>query len=81
MTSNDLHPDLYGWWRITETSQWANKSLDTLGPAMISITGHAAFNYPHFPLTAIAPNVRSVRRDIPLQITIFPGGGSLARAR
>jgi hypothetical protein len=41
MTSNDLHPDLYGWWRITEASQWANKSLDTLGPAMISITGHA----------------------------------------
>lgn len=33
-------PSAYvGWWRITETSQWANKYLDDLGPAVISITG------------------------------------------
>jgi hypothetical protein len=42
MTSNELREDLRGWWRILETSQWANKSLDTLGPALISITGHGA---------------------------------------
>jgi len=40
MTSGELRPDLYGWWRITETSQWVNEYLDDLGPAMISITGH-----------------------------------------
>jgi hypothetical protein len=39
--SEELRADLYGWWRITETSQWANKYLDTLGPATISITGYA----------------------------------------
>lgn len=41
MASNELHADLYGWWRITETSQWVNDGLDDLGPAMISMTGHA----------------------------------------
>lgn len=29
-----------GWWRIVETSQWVNKGLDLLGPALISLTGH-----------------------------------------
>lgn len=37
----ELEADLYGWWRITETSQWVDDGLDDLGPAMISITGHA----------------------------------------
>jgi len=41
MASNELHPDLEGWWRITETSQWVKKHLDDLGTAMISITGYA----------------------------------------
>lgn len=41
MASDNLHADIKGWWRITETSQWVNKGLDDLGPAMISITGHA----------------------------------------
>lgn len=41
MASDDLHPYLRGWWRITETSQWVNDGLDDLGPALISITGHA----------------------------------------
>ena len=40
MVSNELHADLYGWWRITEASQWVNDGLDDLGPALISITGH-----------------------------------------
>ena len=29
------------WWQIVETSQWANDGLDILGPALISLTGHA----------------------------------------
>lgn len=41
MTEKELPPDLKGWWRITETSQWVNKGLDDLGPALISITGYA----------------------------------------
>jgi hypothetical protein len=41
MSNNDLYADLFGWWRITETSQRANEHLDALGPAMISITGYA----------------------------------------
>lgn len=39
MATTELHPDLRGWWRITETSQWVSDHLDGLGPAMISITG------------------------------------------
>jgi hypothetical protein len=40
MPSNELHADLYGWWRIVETSQWVNDGLDDLGLALISITGY-----------------------------------------
>jgi hypothetical protein len=32
--------DLYGWWRIVETSMWTDDSLDVLGPALLSITGN-----------------------------------------
>lgn len=39
MTSDDLDPDLIGWWRITHTSQWVDDGLDILGPALLSITG------------------------------------------
>jgi hypothetical protein len=35
----ELPSEYVGWWRITETSQWANEYLDDLGPALISITG------------------------------------------
>ena len=28
-----------GWWRIVDTEQWVNDRLDTLGPALISLTG------------------------------------------
>jgi len=41
MASNELDANLYGWWRITETSQWVSDGLDDLGTAMISITGSA----------------------------------------
>lgn len=41
MTHAELDPNLRGWWRITDTSQWVNDGLDDVGPAMISITGHA----------------------------------------
>ena len=37
--SDELAAELYGWWKIMETSQWGSDSLDDLGPAMISITG------------------------------------------
>lgn len=36
---NDIPPEYRGWWRITETSQWVDKFLDDLGPAVISLTG------------------------------------------
>jgi hypothetical protein len=29
-----------GWWRIIETSQWSTRFLDSLGPALLSLTGH-----------------------------------------
>ena len=33
-------PDQYrGWWRIIETSEWVEKKLDMLGPALLSLTG------------------------------------------
>lgn len=41
MTEKELPPELKGWWRITDTSQWVNDGLDDLGPALISVTGYA----------------------------------------
>jgi hypothetical protein len=40
MVAGDLDPNLSGWWRIIDTSQWVNDGLHVLGPAMISITGN-----------------------------------------
>ena len=40
MSNYELHSDIYGWWRIAETSQWVDDGLDALGPAVLSITGH-----------------------------------------
>ena len=34
-----IPPEYFGWWRIIETSQWIDDELDTLGPALISLTG------------------------------------------
>ena len=38
----EIPREYQGWWRITETSQWANDSLDILGPALLSLTGDGA---------------------------------------
>ena len=40
MTERDIPSDYYGWWRITETSQWDNDDIDLIGKAMISFTGY-----------------------------------------
>lgn len=37
----DVPGEYTGWWRITETGTWDNALLDTLGPAVISLTGYA----------------------------------------
>jgi hypothetical protein len=39
MTERDIPFEYYGWWRIIETSQWNNDYIDTIGKALISITG------------------------------------------
>jgi hypothetical protein len=41
MSDDELNPEIRGWWRIRSTSQWVDDGLDILGPAMLSITGHA----------------------------------------
>ena len=38
MTS--IASELSGWWRIVETSTWAKDDIDTLGTALLSLTGH-----------------------------------------
>ena len=40
MVEKDIPPEYYGWWRIIETSQWDDNSLDLIGTALISITGY-----------------------------------------
>ncbi len=37
----EIPSEYRGWWRIVDTSQWANDGLDLLGPAILSLTGHA----------------------------------------
>ena len=39
MTYEELPEDLYGWWRITDTSHWGNQYIDVLGPALICVEG------------------------------------------
>jgi hypothetical protein len=39
------------------------------------------FNYPQILAPMVNPNAMSVRRDMPLHMTVFPGGESLARPR
>lgn len=39
MRDDCIPPEYSGWWRIVETSQWVDDQLDTLGPALISLTG------------------------------------------
>lgn len=48
-----IQDEYYGWWRIIETSQWASRSLDLIGPALISLTG----NYDRLRMHALLANV------------------------
>ena len=38
-THDSIPPEYRGWWRITDTSQGSSKFLDSLGPALLSLTG------------------------------------------
>ncbi|HHD64091.1 MAG TPA: hypothetical protein ENK96_07000 [Desulfobulbaceae bacterium] len=40
MSDKDIPYEYYGWWRIIETSHWADDRIDIIGPALISLTGH-----------------------------------------
>ena len=40
MTDKDIPYEYFGWWRIIETSQWANDQIDIIGTALISLTGY-----------------------------------------
>ena len=40
MTDEEIPDELYGWWRITETSQWVDDGIDIIGTPLISITGN-----------------------------------------
>jgi hypothetical protein len=44
-------------------------------------TAANGFQLPTIFTPTMAPNSMSVRRDSPRHMTVFPGGGSLARAR
>ena len=35
-----IPPEYEGWWRIVDTGTWANDYLDSLGPALLSLTGY-----------------------------------------
>ena len=48
---------------------------------VLGVVGVAGFQLPTIFTPTVAPNAMSVRRDIPRHMTVFPGGGSLARAR
>jgi hypothetical protein len=37
MATPSFHPEYAGWWRISESQVWGSKSLDLLGPALLSI--------------------------------------------
>ena len=37
MADKDIPHEYYGWWRIIETSQWANDDIDIIGTALISL--------------------------------------------
>ena len=40
MADKDIPYEYFGWWRIIETSQWANDQIDIIGTALISLTGY-----------------------------------------
>ncbi|HYX34540.1 MAG TPA: hypothetical protein VE954_15670 [Oligoflexus sp.] len=37
--TEEISPQIRGWWRIIDTATWVNEGLDDLGPALISFTG------------------------------------------
>ena len=41
MSKEHIPEEYRGWWRIIETSQWANDDLDICGQALLSLTGYA----------------------------------------
>jgi hypothetical protein len=40
MSDKEIPQEYYGWWKITETSQWNDNYIDSIGSALISITGY-----------------------------------------
>ena len=40
MADKAIPHEYYGWWRIIETSRWANDQIDIIGTALISLTGY-----------------------------------------
>jgi len=54
--------EIAGWWRITETSQWADEYLDLLGPALLSLTGYADRLRMHCLLASV--NCRSTKTGV-----------------
>jgi hypothetical protein len=53
MVRDVLDPQVVGWWRIVDTSQWGRKTLDRLGTAMLSITGGVDQLRMHFLLATV----------------------------
>jgi hypothetical protein len=39
MADVEIPSEYRGWWRLTDTSLWGSKYLDSLGPALLSLTG------------------------------------------
>ncbi len=37
---SSIPPEYHGWWRIVDTGTWVNDRLDSLGPALLSLTGY-----------------------------------------
>jgi hypothetical protein len=35
----EIPANLEGWWRIVDTEIWGSEDIDTLGPALLSLTG------------------------------------------
>lgn len=40
MSDSKIPQEYCGWWKIIETSQWNDNHLDTIGPALLSLTGY-----------------------------------------
>ena len=61
-SSTEVPDEIRGWWRIVETSQWVDDGLDILGPALISLTGHADRLRMHCLLAYV--NVRATKAGV-----------------